>query len=80
MTRRRRVGDPWYTALYQEPARLWWLVPLAGAASWFVLSWVRIDLAAAVAGASGWLLVTVPLYGWRWRRDKRRTERDAPTD
>lgn len=22
---RRRVGDPWHTGLYKDPARLWWL-------------------------------------------------------
>lgn len=22
---RRQVGEPWYTALYKDPARLWWV-------------------------------------------------------
>jgi hypothetical protein len=22
---RRRLGEPWYTAIYKDPARLWWL-------------------------------------------------------
>ena len=39
---RRAVGDPWYTVLYREPARWWWMQPitngLAGGAGVWLLS------------------------------------------
>ena len=62
---RRRTGDPWYTALYREPARMWWAPPIAGGAAFAIVGAALGDDTNALGGALGWLVVALPFSWWR---------------
>lgn len=59
MTKVRVPGDPWYTALYRDPYRLWWAPPLFIFAFLLLLrvtffddDWVESLILAAVPAAA----------------------------
>ena len=66
---RRSVGDPWYTALYQDPAQHWWLPgPCVGAGvivgSMVVDSSVELD-DLVIAGLVTLFMTTVSYFSFR---------------
>src|SRR5947208_2799334 len=67
----RNVGDPWYTALYRDPAGLWWVPPVTGGAI-MLAGWLFVR---AVIGTGGWVtplgiagavsvIVGLPMASW----------------
>lgn len=69
---RRQVGDPWYTVLYRQPARLWWAAAIPAGLAGLVAGYVKHDLATGLAVGLAGSLGALGAAWVRWQSDAKR--------